>query len=114
MERVEPMVITIDEKDYTLEFNRETVAMAENSGFTRDGASDKMMTLLPDLFFFAFKMHHPTIKREKTDEILFKKLKGLRSEEIERLIELFDEPYKSLINIEEEDERKNSGVTVKL
>lgn len=113
--RVEPMVIAFEDGDeYTLEFNRSTVAMAERSGFSREGAADKMMTTLPDLFFYAFKMHHPTIKRDKTDDILFNKLGGLTSDEIGRLVELFDEPYKALINIEDEEERKNRRATVRL
>lgn len=115
--RVEPMVIAFENGDeYTLEFNRNTVVMAERSGFTREAAGEKMMTLLPDLFFFAFKMHHPSIKREKTDDILFNCMKGLTSDEITRLIELYDEPYKTLINVSDDEEitRKNSGLTVRL
>ena len=114
--RVEPIVISFEDgKEYTLEFSRETVSMAERSGFSRGAAGDQMMTFLPDLFFFAFKMHHPTIKREKTDDILFNKLQGLTNEELSRLLELFEQPYTTLIHIDEEDDtRKNSRVTVRM
>lgn len=115
--KIEPMVIALENGDeYTLEFNRTTVSMAERSGFSREAAGDRLMTMLPDLFYFAFKMHHPNIKREKTDDILFNKLNGLTSDEIGRLVDLFDEPYKALINIsdDEDSERKNRRATVKL
>ena len=111
MERIEPMVITIDDKEYTLEFNRTTAKMAENGGFKRDDVVDKMMTRIPELFYYAFKMHHPDIKREKTDEIYFEMLEGLTDAELDRLVNLFNAPYKTLVN--ETGERKNRKVTVR-
>lgn len=116
MEKVNPIVISFEDgKEYTLEFNRETVSTAEKRGFSRESAGDKMMTMLPELFYYSFMMHHPSISREKTDKILFEELGGLTTDEIGRLVDLFDAPYKTLIHEEEEEgERKNSRVSVRL
>lgn len=107
--------IVLEYKDgeiYTLEFNRETVAMAEEDGFRRTDAADKLMIRLPQLFYFAFKKNHPTIQRAKTDQILFDDLGGVSEEMMDRLLELFDNPYGELINVN--GKVKNPQVTVKL
>lgn len=106
------MVISTEENVYTLEFSRDTVAMAERMGFNRDDAGDKMMTRIPELFFFAFMMHHPQISRKKTNSILFDDLGGLTTEQIERLVDLFDNPYDELLN--KSGTPKNPKVTVTL
>lgn len=112
MERIEPMRITVDDKEYILEFNRATVKDAESKGFKREDIADNLMTRIPELFYYAFKMHHPSISQAKTDEILFKDLEGLSGPELDRLIDLFNAPYGTLMN--EDGERKNPRVTVKL
>lgn len=110
MERINPMIITIGDKEYTLEFNRKTAKMAELGGFKREDVGDKLITRIPELFYYAFKMHHPDIKREKTDEILFEDLNGLTEEELDRLVALFNVPYETLIN--SDGERKNGRVAM--
>lgn len=92
-----------DGKEYTLEFNRATVADAEDSGLRLDNIDDKMMNNIPILFHYAFKMHHPSITKEETDHILFEEFHGLTADELKQLIELYSEPYGSLINIEGEE-----------
>ena len=95
-------------KEYTLEFNRATVTMAERAGFTMDDLDSKMMTRIPELFYYAFKMHHPDITKKETDEILFDGFGGLTNKEMIELGTLYAEPYKTLINKdgEEKNERK--------
>ena len=113
MERIEPIVIKFsDDEKYTLQFNRETAAELEQDGFKREDVGDMPMTRVPQIFHFAFKMHHPTITREKTDRILFEDLGGLTDEQIERLGALFMVPYVTLIN--DSGKPKNSKVTVSL
>lgn len=101
-----------DDEKYTLQFNRETASALEMDGFKREDVGDMPMTRIPQIFHFAFKMHHPNISREKTDEILFNDLGGLTDEQIEKLGELFMAPYTTLIN--EGGKPKNSKVTVSL
>lgn len=107
------MVIKFEDgESYTLEFNRKTVSEAERDGFRREDAGDMLMTRVPELFYYAFRMHHPNIKRAKTDEILFDDLGGLTDDQIERLIDLYSAPYATLVN--ENGTPKNSKVTVNL
>ena len=94
---------TSDGKEYVLEFNRRTVSLAEKEGLTIDNIGDKMMSTLPDLFYFAFKMHHAFIKKDETDRILFEEFHGLTEDELKRLVELYAAPYDSLINSEGEE-----------
>ena len=101
-----------DGETYTLEFSRETVAMAEADGFSRTDAPDKLMIRLPQLFYFAFKKNHPTLPRAKADQILFDDLGGISEDMMDRLLELFDNPYETLINTS--GKVKNPQVTVRL
>ena len=113
MDRIEPIIIKFEDgTTYTLEFNRKTVAEAEQSGFRRDDAGDMLMTRIPELFYFAFRMHHPNMRRQQTDSILFNDLGGLTEPQIERLIELYAAPFNTLVN--ENGTPKNSKVTVSL
>lgn len=108
IKKVEPLRFEYDGKEYTLEFSRKTVADAERGGFTIDDITEHMMVRVPELFYYAFKMHHPFIKKTDTDKILFEGFGGLTNEELKRLGDLYAEPYNSLINKEEDGESKNS------
>lgn len=113
MERIDPITIKFEDGEtYTLEFNRKTVKEAEEAGFRREDAGDKLMTRIPELFYYAFRMHHPNLRKPQTDSILFNDLGGLTDEMIERLIDLFAAPYTTLVN--ENGTPKNPKVTVTL
>jgi hypothetical protein len=70
------------------------------------------MTRIPELFYYAFRMHHMNVSREKTDKILFEDLGGATPELIARLAQLFAEPYRSLYNAT--GKSKNPRVTMEL
>lgn len=109
-ERLKPMVIT-DPKtghEYTLEFNRKSVRKCEAAGLDINLTASKSMTMLPLLFWGAFQMHHPNMKQEATDKILFDGLGGLSGEELEYLVNLYAEPFKCLIaDIDDGEDAKN-------
>lgn len=110
---MKPIVLEYkDGEAYTLEFSRETVAMAEDNGFRRDDASEKLMVRVPQLFYFAFKKNHPAIPRSKTDQILFEDLGGVSEDMLGRLLELLESPYETLINTS--GKVKNPQLTVKM
>ena len=73
MEKVKPIILHDNEnnEDYTLEFSRESIRFAEARGFSIADVEKYPMTKLPELFFYAFRMHHKNVSREKTDRILF-------------------------------------------
>ena len=111
-EQVKPIIIhdAENEIDYTLEFNRETVRFAEARGFDIEDVSKYPMSKLPELFFYAFRMHHKNVSREKTDRILFDDLGGMPNGMAERLGALYASPFEALTNNSEKT--KNSKVTV--
>ena len=112
-EQVKPIIIHDGENgiDYTLEFNRETIRFAEARGFDIDEVSKFPMSKLPELFYYAFRMHHKNVSREKTDRILFDDLGGMPSGMAERLGALYAAPFEALTN-DKSDKTKNSKVTV--
>jgi len=111
---MKPIIIKSDTEEYTLEFNRESIKFAEARGFKFEDVGNYPMTKVPELFFYAFRMHHKNVAREKTDKILFEELGGIPQGLLERLGELYSQPFESLNIVEEGEERKNSKWTVEL
>ena len=111
-EKVRPIVLhdTEEQMDYTLEFNRETVKFAEGRGFDIGDVAKYPMTKLPELFFYAFRMHHKNVSREKTDRILFDYLGGMPDGMAERLGALYSAPFEALTA--DEGKAKNARFTV--
>lgn len=112
-EKVKPIILTDNETgdEYTLEFSRESIRFAEQRGFDIDDVGKYPMTKLPELFFYAFRMHHKNVSREKTDRILFEDLNGMPKGMAERLGALYAAPFEALSN---DGEGKNSKMTVEM
>lgn len=110
---MKPIVIKDGKTEYTLEFNRETIKFAESRGFKIENVSDFPMTFIPDLFYYAFRMHHKNLSREKTDKILFEEMGGIPADMLTRLCELYVEPFNAL-TVMEDSEPKNSKWTVEM
>ena len=84
-------------KEYTLEFTRETVKQMEREGFVAGDILTKPMLTLPKLFAGAFKAHHRfDVKQKQIDEIfeLFKNKQAL----VEKLAEMYAEPMETLLD----------------
>ena len=115
-EQVKPIIIHDEENgtDYTLEFDRDSVRFAEARGFDIDDVGRFPMTKIPELFFYAFRMHHKSVSREKTDRILFEELGGLPDGAAERLGALYAAPFEALSNKNADGKVKNSKMTVEL
>jgi hypothetical protein len=111
-EEMKPIIIHDNEheKDYTLEFNRDSVRFAEANGFKIEEALEYPALKVPDLFFYAFRAHHMNMSREKTDRILFDDLGGISKKLSSRLMDMYAATYLSLYN--ETGEPKNPNVTV--
>lgn len=110
--RVKPIILKDDSNGdiFVLEFNRDTVKYAEARGF-KIGAFDEgqVITTTEELFFYAFRMHHPNKSKADTDKILYEKLHGLPTGMLDRLIDLYVLPVTELRQNEEES--KNSTMT---
>ena len=117
--KVDPIVISFGDTgtEYTLEFSRAVIKMAERNGFKMDIFTENSnlysfpMTNIEDLFYYAFQMHHKGMSKELTNKILYDDLGGLSSEFINKLVLLYTLTYTTLIN---EGNPKNANVTVKL
>lgn len=111
-DKINPIKIKIEEDNivYTLEFSRETVIFTNNQGFVRSEFEDRFEEMLPILFYGAFRMHHKKVSRNETDRILNEVLRGLKKDEIFRLLELYLAPRNALIrdDDDEEDDDENS------
>lgn len=117
MKALKPIILTDKEtnKTYTLQFNRDAIRYAEMNGFSVkdiEQVEDCPMTVVPKLFYYAFHMNHKEMTQQETDEILFDKLGGLNEKLIARLVELFAEPYATLMS--KEGYEKNAKMTVHL
>lgn len=116
-EKVRPIIIhdTDEGRDYTLEFNLESVRFAQQRGFDSDDLSRYPVIKTEELFYYAFRMHHKSVPKEKTDRILWDKLGGISNLPdgfIERLILLYYDPINAVKTAE--DGGKNANVTVEM
>ena len=96
------ITLTHDNKDYTLEYSRQSVKTMESQGFVLEELTAKPMTMIPLLFNGAFIKNHRGIKRNLMDEIY----KGIRnrSELMEALMEMYADTLSSLMDDGTEDE----------
>lgn len=89
-------------KDYTLEFNKTTVATMERQGFNLQEVDTKPMLTLPKLFQGAFMMHHSSIRNEKIDKIYDSM--GNKTELISKLAEMYQDTVATLMDESENEE----------
>lgn len=89
------LVFTYNDKQYTLEFTRKTIAEMEKNGFVANEVEAKPMTTLPALFRGAFLAHHKFEKKDVIDKI-FSKMTN-KEDLIGKLAEMYSEPILSLI-----------------
>lgn len=110
---VKPIVLTNTETGakYTLEFNRESVKFAEQRGFNANTMEQNgtSFSVLEDLFYYSFRMHHKSVSYDKAMSILYDELHGFPEGMIERLIALFTLTFDVLV---QDDEEKNVKMTV--
>ena len=63
------IVLKYENKEYELEFNRQSVKTMESQGFVLDEITSKPMTMIPMLFAGAFFKNCKGIKRSVIDDI---------------------------------------------
>lgn len=63
------IVLNHNDKEYELEFNRQSVKLMESQGFVLDEITSKPMTMIPLLFSGAFIKNCKGTKRSVIDEI---------------------------------------------
>ena len=95
------LIFTFEDKEYTLEYTRRTVAEMEKKGFIASDITDKPMTTLPALFAGAFLAHHSFVKEDVINNIYTKLTK--KEDLIGKLAEMYNEPIMALVEEPEED-----------
>ena len=63
------IALTYENKEYVLEFNRQSVRTMEAQGFVLNEIESKPLTMIPMLFQGAFIKNHRGIKRSLMDDI---------------------------------------------
>ena len=95
------ITLAYEDKEYILEFSRETITMMEKSGFDLGKINNKPLSVIKDLFAGSFKKNHSSVTSRKIDEIY--KCVGDLDGITERLVEMYNEAITSL---EDEDSKK--------
>lgn len=116
MERV-PSIKVTDKRDgmvYELDFNREAIKFAEARGFKPEEVAEFPATKFPELFYYAFRMHHRGLSRGQTD-IIYDRLGGVSPAFLERLVLLYNQALTANNVVEEtSDMGKNGDMEVEL
>lgn len=94
--------VHFNDKTYTLEYTRKTVAAMERQGFEINNLTSKPATMLPLLFRGAFLAKHSSVKTETIDKI-FESLRG-REQLILTLTEMYHESINYLLENGDADE----------
>ena len=92
---------TYKDKEYCLEYTRQTVKEMEKEGFRSNDVIDKPMTTLPKLFAGAFKAHHKWGTKPADIEAIYDSLPD-KEKLLGKLAEMYNEPMESML--EEPDE----------
>lgn len=94
---------------YELDFNREAVRFAEARGFDTSDIKKYPTTKIPELFYYAFRMHHKNLSRNQTDKLL-DRVNGIPSQVLERLIDLYNQAgLTNVIQTDEEAEKNGES-----
>ncbi len=98
------LTFTYEDRDYTLEFTRRTVAEMERKGFIASDITEKPMTTLPAMSRGESPLLHPSffVKQDVINDI-YSKLTH-KEELIGKLAEMYNEPILSLVEEPEKDE----------
>lgn len=94
------ITISHKNKEYTLEYTRNSAKAIENMGFERDKVQSMPVTMIPLLVYGAFMRHHRELKQKEMDEI-YKSLIGKTGKEGEEgfvnvLLEMYAETANTL------------------
>lgn len=114
-ERVLPLRLTDNEtgKTYELDFNRDAIMLADRNEFDIDDVAKYPQTKIPELWYYSFRMHHRNIAKNQADALL-KKVGGLTTPMLQRLMLLYNQARMANVIQDEEEIEKNAAVTVEL
>lgn len=89
IEIVNPILLDWDDREYTLDFNRDTASALQYAGFDADKIATHTLIYPEQLFNYAFKMHHPNVNRRHI-ESMWRSLDGEdRADIVSELLKLY-------------------------
>ena len=91
------IVFEYKDKEYTLEYTRESVKQMEREGFKGEDILNKPMLTLPKLFAGAFKAHHKFDAKQKLIDEMFELFTNKQAL-VEKLAEMYSEPIETLMD----------------
>jgi len=102
-------------EEYELDFSRASAVYAQNHGFNPDDVYTKPTVTIPQLFYYALRMHHQRIALNQA-QALFDKLfpDGMPANVVTRLGELYSQASLVGIMVDEEEEGKNPQTAVEM
>lgn len=103
------IVLNYEDKEYELEYSRQSVKMMESQGFNLDELTSKPMTMIPMLFSGAFIKNCKGTKRTVIEDI-YKGI-GDKTSLMEALLEMYTETISTLTD--ESDEGNVTWTLVK-
>ena len=105
--KTKSILLEFEGKDYTLQYTRRVVEGMERRGFRINELVDCPATQIPLLVHGAFQMHHKHVQPEKAMKI-YNTLPN-RDEFLGKLVELYQEPIRSLMESPEDLEGDTEG-----
>lgn len=106
------VTITADGKKYVLTFNRKTAAMYGDMGYKVSDISDdgKAFTAVPAFVWCALKANHPTIRKDKAEEVWDALSLKSKNKVLNALVEIYADTYTGLLGSENgEDDEGNAA-----
>ena len=96
VDEVKPIKIkdTLDGREYTLEFDAKSVKFADARGFALEDVDRYPMSKMYELFWYSFRMHHPSVSLEKAERI-FNGIGKLPEGFMQRLSALYMKPFEA-------------------
>lgn len=114
MEKLTPITLTTETgRKYILDFDRESVLFAEDSGFVIDDVDKYPMSSTYKFIYFALRKNHPDLSYEWTKDFVDKSFGGVKNVPnalLERLGQLYAATFTSL----GDKNSKNAKVTVEM
>ena len=92
------ITITYQNKDYVLEFSRNTAKQIEDQGFVLDQLGDKPATMIPLLVYGAFMKNNRGIKRSLVDEIYANVVNKVGTDDADGFINVLGEMYAETVS----------------
>ena len=97
------IILNHNDRQYTLEFNRNTVEKMQRDGFVMD--TDRLYMSAKDLIAGAFRMHHRHLQWSEIEEIW--KAQSHKDQLLAELAKMFSQPVIDLMGVDEEDKEEN-------